>query len=138
MAKEIKPKSKDPYAKKQTITFELPDAFILLCKMLQVAPQKIFTELAQDIGGKVYITKSGYVSQDATDYFVDKEFGQELYTEEHVREMIIELGFVRRLIDSFMLGQDDYYGGRGTLREKYFQVWKDRWSAKKKIKPSAQ
>jgi hypothetical protein len=136
MAKKIKPKSKDPYAKKQTITFELPDAFMLLCKMLQVEPKKIFMELAQDIGGKVYITKSGYLHQDATDYFVDKEFGQELYTEEHVREMIIELGFVRRLIDSFMLGQDDYYGGRGELRAKYFQAWQGRWSAKKKMKSS--
>jgi len=137
MAKATNPNSKDPYAKKQTIEFELPDAFILLCKMLKVEPKKIFMELAQDIGGKVYITKSGYVSQDATNYFVDKEFGQELYTEEDVREMIIELGFVRRLIDSFMLGQDNYYGGRGELREKYFQVWKDRWSAKTKIKTSA-
>ena len=136
MAKATNPNSKDPYAKKQTIEFELPDAFISLCKMLKVEPKKIFMELAQDIGGKVYITKSGYVLQDATDYFVSKDYGQDLYTEEHIREMIIELGFIRRLIDSFMLGQDDYYGGRGQLREKYFQAWQDRWSDKRKMKPS--
>jgi hypothetical protein len=131
MAKKKKPKELDPYAPVQNIRISLPLPFMHLCKLLQVEPVKIINGLLLDIGSAINLS-NGLTQQRATDYFLSQKYGQELFTEGQLRQMLAELGVIRGLHPSYDVEDIKAVDRWRDLMGDYFKVWETKWQAKKK------
>jgi hypothetical protein len=104
--------------------------------MLQVRPIQVILGLVYDLGSEVTVS-NGFVHQPATEYFLDRGHGQELFTKEQIRQMMAELGIVMGLHNINNTGKMDYnhYRQWSRLRESYYRVWEKKWKGKMKPRP---
>jgi hypothetical protein len=137
MAKQKKKKRSTDYRGSQTLQMGFPPQFTHLCRMLEVTPKMIITDLVWSISGSVTVSATTGMSL-GKEYFLSKRYGYEKFKPEQVRQMVFELGIVEGLIPPFkgkMEGElDEYF----KMRNAYFIAWKNKWERIKKrsAKPS--
>ena len=131
MKKKPPPKKNDPYAVVQTIKIEVPYPLLPLCKLLQITPNKIISDLLSVIGGRLSVG-SGLVHQRGTEYFLEQGYGQDVFTKEEIRRMLIEVGIMVGMSAPF--GTNQYLSGEELtkMRDTFLSIWRNKWEQKKK------
>jgi hypothetical protein len=131
MKKKPAPKTRDPYAAIQTITIVVPTPLLPLCKLLEVTPEKIITDLVNVIGGRLSVA-NGLVRQRGTEYFLEQGYGQNVFACEDIRRMLIEVGILAGLSAPFGTNQYSSAHEFTKTRDAFLSIWKNKWEQKKK------
>ena len=85
-----------PYSRHQEFNMIMPTQFLLLCRLLQVPPQKVLFQFACNLGHESFANneKAKITSKD---YFLTCGYGQNLYTDAEIELMFEQLDAVSSL-----------------------------------------
>ena len=129
--KKPTPPAKNPYAGRQTIDIYLPLVIKELCKMLQVTPETIIHRLFWDIGRAVHLS-DGITQNTATTYFIRCGYGKELFTQDQIGQMILELSTMMGTAPGYTEQQWVKHEDWMKMSDAYIRVWRSKWKAKVK------
>lgn len=112
------------YSQHLELSMILPQQFIMICRLLQVDPQKVLFQFMTNLGQEGY--SSGEEPQTcAKDYFLSCGYGQELYTYGEIEQMFEELRTIGALWPK---------GAKMRLvnihrewRKNYYRYWYRKW-----------
>lgn len=121
----------DQYAQEQNIQLTLPLHVVHLCKMLEVSPKEIILDLIYSIG-KSCKKANGDFEEAATEYFLEKGYGQELFTERQIRQMMVGLIALEIVFPSDSEDRDAFRRWQ-RLSKTYLDLWTLKWQSKKSI-----
>lgn len=119
-----KNKRDKPYAPVQDFHFIMPVQFLLICRLLQVEPQKVLYQFMCNLAHESYANGTEQKIA-AKDYFMSCGYGLELYTDAEIEQMFDELdniaalwpkGASARLIDQYR-----------KWRRRYYRFWYKKW-----------
>lgn len=114
------------YQPKQTITFELPLQFLMICKLADISPQQLLTDFIDNLTNGTWKREGREKARQLlTEYFIEHGYAKDIFTGEELRAMFAELDAMALLFpkngDS---GQLDAYS---AWRASYQQYWFDKW-----------
>ena len=123
-----KPKS-DPYSRDQDIRLDLPYQFMLLCKLVQVPPERMLRDFMTNVGRDSWDRSSNEAQRTtALAYFMECGYGQDFYTPEDLRQIFWDLdaigGLWPRGAEMKMIDL------QAKWRDKYHKYWFKKWYRK--------
>jgi len=114
-----------PYARFARFNFILPYQFLLLCRLMEVTPERVLMDFMTQLGGE----GTGPEEQDTTraylvHYFIARGYGQQYYTPEQIRQVFAYLGAISMLFP----GDDEQMMEDHVLwRAQYLHYWFHKW-----------
>lgn len=125
---------KNPYD--QVVNITLPSRQLHFLKMLEVPPKDIIADLLYGIekGYKNALTDNNHP---AIEYFLKKKYGQHLFTENQVKQMMAELGAIESLYPNHTT---DYkvFNKWDKIVQPYVDLWTLKWDNAKHQRSSGQ
>ena len=114
------------YQQKQTITFELPLQFLMICKLAEVTPQQLLSDFIDNLStGTWHREGREKARRILIEYFIEHGYGKETYTTDDLRAMFAELDAMALLFPkNGDPGQLDAYS---EWRASHQQYWFDKW-----------
>ena len=114
------------YQEKQTISFELPLQFLMICKLANVTPQQLISDFINNLSNGTWQREGREKARQLlTDYFIEHGYGKDIYSAQDLHAMFSELDAMASLFpkngDPVQL---DAYTGWRTAHQQY---WFDKW-----------
>ena len=110
----------------QTITFDLPQQFLMLCKLADVSPQQVLSDFIDNLSNGSWKREGREKARHLlADYFIEHGYGKDNYSADELREMFTELDAMALLFPkNGNAGQLDAYS---VWRTSHQQYWFDKW-----------
>lgn len=116
------------YSRTQELRFTLPYQFLLLCKLIEVPPQKLLLDFMDNLScGSWKREGRDQAKEKLIEYFLEHKYGQDCYTPEDLKEMFKEMDAVGMLFPSNDSDMIDIYS---DWREKHNKFWFKKWWGK--------
>jgi hypothetical protein len=117
------------YQQTQTFTFELPNQFLMLCKLADISPQQVISDVIDNLAcGSWKREGREKARQLITEYFIEHGYGKSTYSPEELRAMFAELDAMASLFpkngDATQL--EAYSEWRTHHQQYWFNKWFDR------------
>ncbi len=116
------PKQNGTYERYQNIRPQFPDLFFLLCKLMDVTPEQVLTDFANNLVGTPWKREErSEARQKLVEYFISHGYGQKHYTPDEIRQIFREMEAMGRVFPTD--GDDDIidaYTHFQSLHEQYF------------------
>ncbi|TXJ22831.1 MAG: hypothetical protein E6Q24_20100 [Chitinophagaceae bacterium] len=121
MKKEIK---ENPDDRNLSLSIRMPYQFYMLCKLIEINPIEIIFDFMRNVG--VDHQSMGELQRNkAIEYFLSCKYGHSHYSEEEIKRMFKEMGYLVALFpeenDSKLI---DLYA---AWKERHQSFWFDRW-----------
>lgn len=114
------------YEQKQTITFELPLQFLMICKLADVTPQQLIVDFIDNLSNGTWQREGREKARHLlTEYFIEHGYGKEIFTAEELSAMFGELDAMALLFPK--LGDPDQLDAYAAWRSSHQQYWFDKW-----------
>jgi hypothetical protein len=103
--------------------------FLLLCKLVQVPPEKMLRDFMTNVGCDSWNRSSNEAQRTtATAYFMECGYGQDFYTPEDLRQIIWELDAIGGLWPQG--AKMELIDLQAKWRDKYQEYWFKKWYRK--------
>ena len=115
------------YGPTQTLTFDLPQQFLMICKIADVTPQEVIADFVDNLSCGSWKREGHEVARRLLiDYFIELGYARRLFTVDQVREMFSELDALALLFpkDAAPEVLDAY----AEWRDKHHEYWMKKWS----------
>jgi hypothetical protein len=121
------------YERHTKLDFILPDPFLLLCKLTDITPETILSDFMDNLAcGSWKRQGRDKAKEYLIQYFLEMNYGQELYTAEDLRQMFKEMDAVGLLWpEKGKMKLIDLYA---QWRDKYEKFWFKKWFRKPRRK----
>ena len=114
------------YQQKQTITFELPLQFLMICKIADVTQQQLLSDFIDNLSNGSWQREGREKARQLlNDYFIEHGYGKDLYTPDELRAMFDELDAVALLFPKN--GEPEQLDMYSAWRTSHQQYWFDKW-----------
>lgn len=114
------------YQYAQTIKFELPLQFLMLCKLADISPQQILIDFIDNLSqGSWKRDGREKARQLLTDYFIEHGYGNEIYSPDELSNMFSELEAMARLFPKD--GDPQMLDAYSVWREHHQEYWFTKW-----------
>jgi hypothetical protein len=112
----------------QTITFDLPQQFLMLCKLANVSPQQLLSDFIDNLSNGSWKREGREKARHLlADYFIEHGYGKDHYSPDELREMFAELDAMAFLFPkNGNVSQLDVYS---VWRTSHQQYWFEKWQA---------
>lgn len=126
---QLKPEHKwaqGDYAQVQEIRFILPWQFLYVCKLTGVRPKEVLNQFMDDLGQESFTRSANPgVRQSPIEYFIQRGWGQDFYSETDLRKMFAELDAIGSL---WPANADFKWVERhARWRNRYHRYWFKKW-----------
>ena len=102
----------------------MPTQFLMICRLLQVPPQKVLFQFACNLGQESYANNEE-AKICAKDYFLSCGYGQNLYTDAEIELMFEQLDTIASLWPKD--GPMKLIDLHSKWRDKYQRYWFKKW-----------
>jgi hypothetical protein len=114
------------YQPKQTFTFELPQQFLMLCKLADVSPQQLLSDFIDNLSSGSWKREGREKARQLlADYFIEHGYGKEHYSADELREMFAELDAMALLFPKN--GNPEQLDAYSAWRASHQQYWFNKW-----------
>ena len=115
------------FQRTQTIKFELPLQFLMLCKLVDMSPQELLADFMDNLScGSWKREGREKARQLLVEYFIEHGYGKGLYSEEDLRNMFRELDAMAFLFPKD--GHSQILDAYSAWRESHQLYWFNKWS----------
>ena len=114
------------YQRTQTLKFELPLQFLMICKLVNISPQEIIADFMDNLAfGSWKREGREKARQLIAEYFTAHGYGGETYSEEQLKDLFSELDAMALLFPKDGDAQliDTYSNWRECHRQYLFDKW---------------
>lgn len=124
--KPVEPPKPGPYSRMQEFKCYVPMQFLLLCKLVQVPPEKMLRDFMIHLGRDSWDRSPRDAPRTtATAYFMECGYGQDFYTPEDLRQILQEMDAIGCLWpDGAKMKLIDLHA---KWRNKYYKYWFRKW-----------
>ena len=115
------------YARKQEFALNFPDAILFLSKLWDIAPIQLLIDFSNHLSGTSCDREGNDKAKEhLLNYIHEMGYGQQLYTPEHIRQMLSELDAVDRLcpVDAENKIIETYINWSKTYLDWWFKKWR--------------
>ena len=134
--KKVSPKNKPAmewqvgeYERFAEYEFCLPYQFLLLCKLTDVAPERILNAFMDNLGCGTWEREGRDKAKGhLIDYFLEMGYGQQYYTTEDLKQMFREMDAIGMLWPKE--GSMDLVELQAKWRAEYYKYWFKKWWGK--------
>jgi hypothetical protein len=136
VAKENKLRQKKPWKGPQLLELRLrvPSDLAMICKLINVGPEAVIRDFISCLATENSRKKPEAVKAAVIDFFIKREYGNDQYTEEEIRQMFKELAKINDLwpedANAKFINQHVYW------RRRYWKYWFKKWYWKLRRKKS--
>lgn len=114
------------YEQTQTIRFDLPLQFLMLCKLTNITPEQLLSDFIDNLANGSWKREGREKARQLlADYFIEHGYGKETYTSDDLRTMISELDAMASLFPKN--GDPDQLEAYSAFRESHQQYWFNKW-----------
>lgn len=120
---------KGDYAQMQEMKLILPWQFLYVCKLTAVTPKEVLNQFLDDLGQESFKrSENPATRQTLIEYFIQRGWGQDFYTETDIRKMFAELDAIGSLWpkDARLKWMEQH----ARWRNKYHRYWFKKWYRK--------
>lgn len=114
-----------------------PPSFLMLCRLMEVTPQKVLTDFIHNLSG---CGTTENMKKDPTDlliqYFILSGYGDAYYTEADIQCIFKEIGALAIVFPHN--GKDELLNLYARWREEHYKYWFDKWYFKVKRRKIAE
>lgn len=115
------------FQRTQTLKFELPLQFLMICKLVEISPHEIITDFIDNLAfGSWKREGREKARQLIVDYFITHGYGKELYTPEDLKSLFAELDAMSLLFPKD--GEPHIIDEYSAWRDSHRQYWFDKWN----------
>ena len=119
------------YQRQQELKFTLPYQFLLLCKLMNVTPQKLLLDFMENIScGSQNREGRDKVRTKLIEYFLEHGYGQEYYSPDDIQVIFKELDAIGMLYPAN--ASPAFINEHTRWRENYHTWWFEKWFNKNK------
>lgn len=114
------------YQRSQTFKFELPPQFLMLCKLVNVAPEQMLTEFMDHLSFSSFRREGKDKARQAlSEYFIAAGYGNGQYSEDELKCMFREMDAIGMLFpkDADAETIDAYAEWRASHQAYWFDKW---------------
>ena len=114
------------YQPTQTLTFEFPLQFLMICKLANVSPQQLLSDFIDNLSNGSWKREGrGKARQQLAEYFIEHGYGKDSYSQEELREMFAELDAMASLFpkNGNAAQLDAYSAWRSSHQDYWFNKW---------------
>ena len=115
------------YHPSQSLSFEFPQQFIMLCKLVGITPMQLLTDFVDNIScGSWKRQGRDAAKYFLVEYFIEHGYGNQAYSSEDLRSMFKELDAI-----GFLFPHDagsDLLNAYSLWREKHQSYFFEKWS----------
>jgi hypothetical protein len=114
------------YEQKQTITFEFPPQFLMICKLAAVTPEQLLSDFIDNLSNGTWQREGRQQARlILTDYFIEHGYANDIYTPQEIRAMFAELDAMASLFPKN--GNAEELDAYSTWRSSHQQYWFKKW-----------
>jgi hypothetical protein len=115
------------YNSTQTLTFDLPQQFLMICKLADVTPQQIISDFMDNLSCGSWKREGRDTARRLlVEYFIEHGYGQRYYSTDELRIMFRELDAVGLLFPKE--GAPEVLDAYADWRDKHHEYWLKKWS----------
>lgn len=115
--------------------FILPYQFLLLCRLLNITPEQVITDFLNNLSCGTWKREGrDKVKEHLLNYFMGHGYGQDIYTEEDIRQMFKEMDALGMLFPKN--GKSKIIDVYAKWRKKHYNYWFKKWFSKPRRKLS--
>ena len=114
------------YQRTQTIKFELPLQFLMLCRLAGISPQQILTDFIDNLSGGSWKREGREKARQLlATYFIEHGYGNEMYSGDELTYMFSELDAMAMLFPKD--GEPQMLDAYSLWREHHQEYWFNKW-----------
>ena len=114
------------YEQKQTITFELPLQFLMICKLANITPHELISDFIDNLSNGTWQREAREKARQVlNDYFIEHGYGKGIYTADELRAMFAELDAMALLFPKN--GSSEQLDAYSEWRTSHQQYWFNKW-----------
>jgi hypothetical protein len=115
------------YSSTQTFTFDLPQQFLMICKLADVTPQEILIDFMDNLScGSWKREGRENVRRLLVEYFIEHGYGRRQYSIEELKKLFGELDALSLLFPKD--AQPEILDAYASWRDKHHEYWLEKWA----------
>lgn len=116
------------YKQAQTIRFDIPLQFLMLCRLVNITPKQLITDFMDNLSfGSWKREGRDRVKEILKEYFLEHGYGREFYSDEELRLIFKELDALGLLFPRD--AEPEILESYASWRENYQAYWFNKWYA---------
>ena len=117
------------FSRNQTIKFELPTPFLMLCKLVDVTPEMVINDFMENLSFSSWRREGKCKAREAlSDYFIEAGYGGESYPPDKLKTMFREMDAMGILFPKD--GDPGILDAYAEWRKLHQDYWFNKWSIK--------
>jgi len=124
--KPVEKPKQGPYSREQDIRLDLPYQFMLLCKLVQVPPERMLRDFMTNVGRDSWDRSPNETKRTtALAYFMECGYGQDFYTPEDLRQIFWYMDAIGGLWPRG--AKMEMIDLQAKWRNRYYKYWFKKW-----------